>query len=160
MNLYKIVPDVCRPAIATFAQPAGRQEKAPPRGRGQFVVGRARGLRRRQAFAYDSGLWGHQGRPRPSTIAAMTVTVRIERKTLTMITPLLLQNFVISDWKGANWRRRQAPFILGRETALSRRTERASVTAVTQLHPPERKPWRRKSRQRLSYITAVLSGGR
>ena len=61
-------------------------------------------------LAYDSGLWGHQGRPRPSTIAAMTVTVRIERKTLTMITPLLLQNFVIPDWKGVNWTRRQRAF--------------------------------------------------
>ena len=26
-------------------------------------------------FACDSGLWGHQGRPRPSTIAAMAVAV-------------------------------------------------------------------------------------
>ena len=26
-------------------------------------------------FACDSGLWGHQGRPRPSTVATMAVAV-------------------------------------------------------------------------------------
>ena len=30
-------------------------------------------------FACDGGLWGHQGRPRPSTVATMAVAVRIER---------------------------------------------------------------------------------